>query len=254
MRIAQHISELIGNTPLVQLNSVVPPGAGRVVAKVEYLNPGAEQQGPDRGEDDRRRRGQRRAQAGRHDRRADLGQHRRRPGPGRPAARLPLRLRLPGQGQRGQAERAARLRRRGRGVPDRGAARASGQLLQRLRPTGQRDRRRVEARPVLQPAGPGQPLRDHRPGDLGRHRRPGHALRRRHRHRRDHHRRRAATSRTSPAGRCASSAPTRKDRCIPAAPGGRIWSRASARTSGRRPTTRRCPTRSSRSRTPIRST
>jgi len=40
MRIARHVSELIGNTPLVQLNSVVPPGAGRVVAKVEYLNPG----------------------------------------------------------------------------------------------------------------------------------------------------------------------------------------------------------------------
>jgi cystathionine beta-synthase len=40
MRIAQHISEIIGNTPLVQLNSVVPAGSGRVVAKVEYLNPG----------------------------------------------------------------------------------------------------------------------------------------------------------------------------------------------------------------------
>jgi cystathionine beta-synthase len=40
MRIAQHISEVIGNTPLVQLNSVVSPGSGRVVAKVEYLNPG----------------------------------------------------------------------------------------------------------------------------------------------------------------------------------------------------------------------
>ncbi|MCG5430882.1 cystathionine beta-synthase [Mycobacterium sp. MYCO198283] len=40
MRIAQHVSELIGNTPLVRLNSVVPEGAGTVVAKVEYLNPG----------------------------------------------------------------------------------------------------------------------------------------------------------------------------------------------------------------------
>ncbi len=40
MRIARHVSELIGNTPLVELSSVVPPGAGRVVAKVEYLNPG----------------------------------------------------------------------------------------------------------------------------------------------------------------------------------------------------------------------
>lgn len=40
MRIAQHISELIGGTPLVRLNSVVPDGAGTVAAKVEYLNPG----------------------------------------------------------------------------------------------------------------------------------------------------------------------------------------------------------------------
>ncbi|WP_375487791.1 cystathionine beta-synthase [uncultured Mycobacterium sp.] len=40
MRIARHISELIGNTPLVRLNSVVPPGVATVVAKVEYLNPG----------------------------------------------------------------------------------------------------------------------------------------------------------------------------------------------------------------------
>src|SRR5574337_37402 len=41
MRIAGHISELIGNTPLVRLNSVVPAGAATVTAKVEYLNPGA---------------------------------------------------------------------------------------------------------------------------------------------------------------------------------------------------------------------
>ena len=40
MRIARHISDLIGNTPLVQLNSVVPAGSGLVAAKVEYLNPG----------------------------------------------------------------------------------------------------------------------------------------------------------------------------------------------------------------------
>lgn len=40
MRIARHVSDLIGNTPLVQLNSVVPAGSGLVAAKVEYLNPG----------------------------------------------------------------------------------------------------------------------------------------------------------------------------------------------------------------------
>src|ERR1700743_918117 len=46
MRIAQHISDIIGNTPLVQLNSAVPPGSGRVVAKVEYLNPGLSSKDP----------------------------------------------------------------------------------------------------------------------------------------------------------------------------------------------------------------
>ncbi|TDK87307.1 cystathionine beta-synthase [Mycobacterium paragordonae] len=40
MRIAQHLSDLIGGTPLVRLNSVVPEAAGIVAAKVEYLNPG----------------------------------------------------------------------------------------------------------------------------------------------------------------------------------------------------------------------
>ena len=40
MRIANHVVELIGNTPLVRLNSVVRPGSGLVAAKIEYFNPG----------------------------------------------------------------------------------------------------------------------------------------------------------------------------------------------------------------------
>ncbi|MFT4126323.1 MAG: cystathionine beta-synthase [Gordonia sp. (in: high G+C Gram-positive bacteria)] len=40
MRIANHVVDLVGNTPLVKLNSVVRPGSGLVAAKVEYLNPG----------------------------------------------------------------------------------------------------------------------------------------------------------------------------------------------------------------------
>ncbi|MGW6693463.1 cystathionine beta-synthase [Rhodococcus sp. NPDC054953] len=40
MRIADHVVDLIGNTPLVKLNSVVSPGSGLVAAKIEYLNPG----------------------------------------------------------------------------------------------------------------------------------------------------------------------------------------------------------------------
>lgn len=40
MRIAQNIAELVGNTPLVQLNHVTEGCAARVVAKLEYFNPG----------------------------------------------------------------------------------------------------------------------------------------------------------------------------------------------------------------------
>ena len=40
MRIAEHVTELIGGTPLVRLNSVVSPGSALVAAKIEYLNPG----------------------------------------------------------------------------------------------------------------------------------------------------------------------------------------------------------------------
>lgn len=42
MKYAEHISDLVGNTPLVKLSSVVQDAgvAGTVLAKIEYLNPG----------------------------------------------------------------------------------------------------------------------------------------------------------------------------------------------------------------------
>jgi len=40
MRIANHVVDLIGNTPLVRLNHVAKPGSGLVAAKIEYMNPG----------------------------------------------------------------------------------------------------------------------------------------------------------------------------------------------------------------------
>lgn len=40
MKYAQHISELVGHTPLVKLSSVTDGLAATVLAKVEYLNPG----------------------------------------------------------------------------------------------------------------------------------------------------------------------------------------------------------------------
>ncbi|MCC2307095.1 cystathionine beta-synthase [Cellulomonas chengniuliangii] len=40
MKYAQHISELVGNTPLVQLTSVTKGLSATVLAKIEYMNPG----------------------------------------------------------------------------------------------------------------------------------------------------------------------------------------------------------------------
>lgn len=99
MRIAQHISDLIGDTPLVELTSVVPEGSGRVAAKIEYLNPGgsskdriavkmidaAEASGALR--------------PGGTIVEPTSRQHRCRSGTGCAAARIPVRVRLPGQGQ-----------------------------------------------------------------------------------------------------------------------------------------------------------
>ena len=141
MEYVTSLIDLVGNTPLVQLSRVTGDAKPLVLAKVEYLNPGgsvkdriavkmieaAEREGT--------------AEAWRHHRRADQRQHRggtghRRAGPG-----LPLRLRLPGQGERGQAERAGRVRGAGGRLPDRGRARPSRLLLLGLRPAGPRDRR-----------------------------------------------------------------------------------------------------------------
>jgi cysteine synthase len=40
MRIAPDITALVGNTPLVAIRTLAPAGAGRIVGKLEYFNPG----------------------------------------------------------------------------------------------------------------------------------------------------------------------------------------------------------------------
>ena len=39
-KIAQNITELIGNTPIVKLNKVVPENAADVYVKLEFFNQG----------------------------------------------------------------------------------------------------------------------------------------------------------------------------------------------------------------------
>ncbi|HET9837875.1 MAG TPA: cysteine synthase A [Candidatus Angelobacter sp.] len=40
MRVAENITELVGQTPMLRLRRIVPAGAADVYAKLEYLNPG----------------------------------------------------------------------------------------------------------------------------------------------------------------------------------------------------------------------
>jgi cysteine synthase A len=40
LRVADDITQLVGETPMLQLKRLVPPGSGDVFAKLEYLNPG----------------------------------------------------------------------------------------------------------------------------------------------------------------------------------------------------------------------
>ncbi|MGL6146792.1 MAG: pyridoxal-phosphate dependent enzyme, partial [Macrococcoides caseolyticum] len=37
----ERITDLIGNTPLVKLNNIVPAGAANIYVKLEYQNPGS---------------------------------------------------------------------------------------------------------------------------------------------------------------------------------------------------------------------
>ena len=245
MEVYDSLTEVMGNTPLLRLRSVTKGVAvtADVLAKVEYLNPGGSVKDRIalRMVETAERAGQ--ARAGRRHRRADLGQHRRRAGHRRPGARLPLRVHLPGQGGRGQDRGAARLRRRGRGLPDQRAARPPGLLLQRRPPPGQGDPGRLAARPVLEPGQPGRALPLDRPGDLAADRRAGSPTSWRASAPAARSPAPAGTSRKSPAAGSRSSGPTRRARSTPAGAAARTWSRASARTSGPTPSTGRSPTR-----------
>ena len=242
MQFYDNVVDLIGRTPLVRLGSVTAhlgPDAPLVLAKVEYLNPGGSVKDRIAPRDDRRRRGVRRAEARRDDRRADVAAT---PASGwrwSPQQRgYQCVFVCPDKVSQRQDRRAAR-----RTAPRSWSARPRSSRRTRARTTPCRDRLareiagRLEAEPVRQPEQPALALRDDRSGDLGADRRADHALRRRRRHRRHDQRHRPLPQGGQRRPGPGRSAPTRRARSTPAAPAGRTWSRASARTSGRRRTT-----------------
>ena len=254
MKYAETIVDLVGDTPLVKLHQVTEGVTdATVLVKLEYFNPGGSAKDRIAGRIIDAAEAEGKLKPGGTIVEPTSRQHRRRPRARGPAARLQVHLRVPRQGRRGQAQRAHRVRRRGRGDAHGRRARQPRVVLRRLRPPRPRDPRRVQARPVLEPQRSALALRDHRPRDLARHRRQGHALRGRRRHGRHDHGNRPVPARGVGRHRAHHR---RRPRGLGLLGRHRTAVPRRGRRRGllaERPTTPPCRTRSSRSPTPSRS-
>ena len=196
MKYAETIVDLVGNTPLVKLNKVTEGVTdATVLVKLEYLNPGGSSKDRIAG---------RIIDAAEREGKLKPGGTIVEPTSGNTGVGLALVAQQRGYrcifvcpDKVGEDKRNV-LTAYGAEVvvtPDRRRARQPRVVLRRLRPARPRDPRRVQARPVLEPQRPALALRDHRPRDLARHRRQGHALRGRRRHGRHDHGHRAVPAR-----------------------------------------------------------
>ena len=136
MQFHDSMISLVGNTPLLRLNSVTEGIQATVLAKVEYFNPGGSVKD---------RIALRMIEAAEESGALKPGGTIVEPTSGNTGVGLAivaqqkgykLHLRVPRQGVHRQDQRAAGVRRRGRRVPDRRGPRAPRLVLQRLRPAG----------------------------------------------------------------------------------------------------------------------
>lgn len=189
MRIAEHVVDLIGNTPLVKLTSVTGENFGTVAAKVEYLNPGGSSKD---------RIAVKMIDAAEASGELKPGGTIVEPTSGNTGIGLALVAQKRGykcvfvcpdkvSEDKRNVLRAYGARWSCAPRPSRRTTRTATTASPTASPVRSPA---LEAQPVLQPGRTGEPLRDHRPRDLGRHRRQDHALRRGRRHRRHHHRHR----------------------------------------------------------------
>ena len=210
MRYAEHVADLIGHTPLVRLNHVVPtgPDAPLVLAKVEYFNPGGSVKD---------RIAERMIDAAEASGELKPGGTIVEPTSGNTGIGLAIVAQQRGYHcifvvpDKVSVAKQDALRAYGAEVvvcPAAVEPEQPGVVLLGLRPARPRDRRRLEAQPVRQPGQPGVARRDRparrsgsRPTGASRTSSPASAPAAR-------SRAPATTSRTSPTAACRSSAPT----------------------------------------------
>ena len=192
MKYAEHIADLVGNTPLVKLNNVVKDAgvACTVLAKVEYMNPGGSVKD---------RIALRMVEAAEASGELEPGGTIVEPTSGNTGVGLALVAQRKGYScvfvcpDKVSQDKRDVLKAYGAEVvvcptavaPDHPDSyySVSDRLVKEIEGAWKPNQ-------YANPEGPNSPLRHHGPGDLGRHRRQGHPLRRRRRHGRHHHRHR----------------------------------------------------------------
>ena len=161
------VLELVGNTPLVRLQRIVPAGAATVVVKLEYLNPGGSIKD---------RIGITMIEAAEREGKLKPGGTIVEPTSGNTGTGLAIAAALKGyrcifvMPDKMSQEKISLLRAYGAEVvicPYAVAPESPGELLLRLGPARRGDPGRVQAGPVHELGEPGRALRDDRAGDLG---------------------------------------------------------------------------------------